>query len=722
MYKYFNEVVVRIPSYPFTVLKDGLLSKVFDELFQQALYIASPTLFMEYEKLINTNSKFNVNSPIFFTLNRYLTRMSTRCTPFGLFAGCAVAKLSDTTSLLVDDELSAATRLDMSFLCMLSQLLQTNSKIVSKLIYYPNSTIFKYGKKYRYIEYEYIDFKKKYKVSTINYSVYLGYLLKHIRNGAGIEEMIQILLKKDIPEDEAASYISELINSQFLVGELNPIIAGSDCFEYLLQRLSLIEVDDRIIDIMNEIKDIIRNLNKRMINQIESFKKLALSATEINVPFKHENLFQVDLIRKMLNSTINKNIIDELCGALEFLNKINTNGTITHELYEFQNSFYNRYGDQEVLLLEALDPEIGLGYPINTGFEINSSLLEGLDFPNKSNMHSINQKTFFYSILLKKLMSSIKSGDKEIVFDEKDVAMLKGSSDTISLTIYALFEIIKSDKDDLLINLKSIGGNSAANLLSRFAYANKEIREYVYKIAQKEQQLMPNVIIAEIIHHPDCRIGNVLTRPHLRDYEIIYLGNSDLSSEKKIYASDLLISIRKGRLCLRSKKLNKEIIPRLTTAHNYHHKTLPVYRFLCDLQSQNVKANLSFQWGGIDEEFDFLPRVKYKHTILSLASWKVEVSTIKHLFTMNNAEEIILKVREWRRNISMNQHTLLVDGDNTLYVDWENVLNIQSVFAIIKNRKNVRFAEFIFDSQNAVVYDKNGKPYLNECLVSFYKE
>lgn len=710
---------MRIPAYPFSILTESILNKVNDIFFQQAIYIASPTLFTEFQKI----KEFTPSSSIVYSLNRYFTRMTTRCTPFGLFAGCAPVKISNNTSLLVKDEISISTRLDMSILCQFSQLAQKNINIASCLLYYPNSTIFRIGRKYRYIEYDYVNLRIRHKVVAINYSGYLEYLLKKIRDGARIEDMVQLLLKKGISKEEAISYIYDLINAQFIVGELYPSVTSNDYFELLSKKIcTILPADDNIHRIIENIKDIICNLNLRLGNSIELYGKLALLINEMNIPYKIENLFQVDMVRKMSNSTISGNIIDELYSTISFLNKITVDRTKNFDLYDFQNAFYNRYGDQEVSLLEVLDPEIGLGYPIYSNISMQSPLLDNLDFPSKSIKQFKYQKSVFHSILKKKLISAVKSDEKEILFTDKDIYMLKNESTNVPPTIYALFEIIRNNKNDMLIYLKSLSGSCAANILARFAHTNNDIYNLVHQITRKEQELMPNAIIAEIAHLPDSRICNVLNRPHLRDYEIIYLANSDLPNEKKIYASDLLLSVREGRLYLRSKKINKEIIPRLTTAHNYHYHTLPVYRFLCDLQLQNTRGNLSFQWEGIDDDFDYLPRIRYKNTILSLATWKVEVASIKHLFLLYGNQELISEVRKWRHGISLNQHTLLIDGDNTLYIDWENIMSIRSMFAIIKTRKIIKFHEFLFESQNAVVRDKEGNPYLNECIATFYKK
>src|SRR4029078_12745413 len=97
-------------------------------------------------------------------------------------------------------------------------------------------------------------------------------------------------------------------------------------------------------------------------------------------------------------------------------------------------------------------------------------------------------------------------------------------------------------------------------------------------------------IYAEVIHLPEARTGNVLMRPQLRKHEIVYMGNGSVPFAQQIMLADLLVSVRNNSVVLRSKKFNKEIIPRLSTAHNFGSGSLPVYKFLCDLQFQQLRG------------------------------------------------------------------------------------------------------------------------------------
>ena len=138
---------------------------------------------------------------------------------------------------------------------------------------------------------------------------------------------------------------------------------------------------------------------------------------------------------------------------------------------------------------------------------------------------------------------------------------------------------------------------------------------------------------------PESRIGNILLRPVLRNYEIPYLGKSAMPVENQIQVADLMVSVKNGKIILRSQKLNKEIIPRLSTAHNYSFNALPVYQFLCDLQTQHFeKSGFGFNWGSLSTSYKFLPRAEYKNVILARAKWQLLKSDLQVLLDDKNPD------------------------------------------------------------------------------------
>lgn len=120
-------------------------------------------------------------------------------------------------------------------------------------------------------------------------------------------------------------------------------------------------------------------------------------------------------------------------------------------------------------------------------------------------------------------------------------------------------------------------------------------------------------------------------------------------------------------------KLNKQIIPKLTNAHNYSMNAMPVYNFLCDLQTENQRTFFKINWSNMTKDYPFLPRLKYKNVILSLARWLIKIEDLKFCISDGNIEKITM----WRLKQVMPQYLFMPDGDNEFFVDMENLLSIK---------------------------------------------
>ena len=214
--------------------------------------------------------------------------------------------------------------------------------------------------------------------------------------------------------------------------------------------------------------------------------------------------------------------------------------------------------------------------------------------------------------------------------------------------------------------------------------------------------------MAEIVHLPQQRTGNVLMRPVLREYEIPFLGRSSVDSDFAIPVSDLMVSIRNDMVVLRSKRLNKYILPHLSNAHNFSFGALSIYTFLCDLQSQNIMTNPGFSWGPLESETLYLPRVCYKNIVLQPASWNLTDDILAPVRRAGNDDELLAAVAGIRAKYSMPRQIMLTESDNELWLDMESISCLRLFKRETKGRKAVSFREFLFDSKEGVVSGENG--------------
>src|SRR5260370_12938283 len=237
---------------------------------------------------------------------------------------------------------------------------------------------------------------------------------------------------------------------------------------------------------------------------------------------------------------------------------------------------------------------------------------------------------------------------------------------------------------DFRVCLFGCGGPSGARLLGRFCQADPRLHQLVEEHLRAEEALAPETIFAEVVRLPEGRIGNVLCRPVLRAYEIPYLGRSGAPLAQQIPITDLLVSVPNGRVVLRSARLGKRVLPRLTTAHNYGWRALRLYKFLCALQDQESAACLAWDWGSLAAAA-YLPRVVAGRLGLARARWRVPRAELRALGQARGAARFQL-LQDWRQRRELPRRVLLTAGDNDLLIDLDNVLSVDAFAETIKER------------------------------------
>lgn len=724
-YTYHPNFIFRTPQLP--IQKNGIsVSDLFNlskqAFFKEAIYIASPVLHDELLKWHNDELKDTKEiEKLVVSLYKYYTRMQSRCTPYGLFAACASGKWAGQNELILEDKVKRHTRLDMNYLCALAQKLNTHTVLLPLLRFYPNNSIYAFGETLRYVEYTYVKNKRVHQINSVENSEYLQIILEYAKNGVSINELASIIIDDEISEEEAENFVRELIQSQLLVSELEPAVTGDEFIFQIINSLKLINKNsnpeiDSSTQVLISTQEQIAVIDKQLGNNVEAYRNIYQNLKTLETPIEENQLFQTDLYKTSASASLNKSIQIKLSEAVEFLNKFSISSENSN-LKKFKENFYNQYENSEVPLLEVLDTETGIGYTGKDILGVNT-LLDDIYFPGKEEESSEMRWNKQQELLHGKLLQAIKNNDYIVSFNDEEIKNVGKHSTLLPDTMPVMFRLIDNENK---IYLQNCGGSSAANLLGRFAHGDTEIHGIINDITAHEEKLNNDKILAEVVHLPESRIGNILLRPVLRNYEIPYLGKSALPFEKQIQLQDLMVSVQNNKIILRSKKLNKEIIPRLSSAHNYSYNSLPVYQFLCDLQTQNFeKSALGFNWGNLSSGYKFLPRAEYKNVVLERAKWQLPKSDFQILLDEKNPN-YIKNIIDWRTQLIMPLYVVLVEGDNELLVNLEDELSIKMLVSSIRKRDKIVLEEFLFDTTNLVIKDSNGNGYTNEFIAILLK-
>lgn len=726
-----DKVIVRTPLFSFDKLFDINVEELIkNDSFLEAVYLSSPSLIEEAEKSLSNRAV--INDKVWLSLYRYYLRAAYRSTPFGLFAGISIGNISNSTSIkfIQCNTHKKNTRLDTHFLSSFAQLVVNDPAVRPFIKWYGNNTSYLIGHKLMYIEYRQDTIIGSHHLTSVRFSQYVQTVLMRSKEGATINDLVNELVDEEINVEEATSFVEEMISNFLLISELEPHVTGLEYHHQLIEKLNRIPSAILHLQKLLWLASKLKGLDKLGLGVASDFYEDILSEIKNwNINFDSGKVFQCDLYKPNSECQISSIVIDELNRAIILLSKITS--PLGHEnLENFKVEFTKRFESQEVSLLEVLDSEVGIGYPVNEQIQSdNAPLLANLLLKKDETKHTITYSNNKWTkFLLFKYHQAIKSGEDEIeLIDFEMEKMLElNQVDLLSLPDSAttLCSILASsgsevDKGNFLIYCSGTATVSAVSFFSRFTFASDELRNLACTILANEENTNPNQVFGEILHIAEARDGNILLRPALRKYEIPILTRTSVNEEHTIPLQDLMVSIKNGRIFLRSKKLNKEVIPRLTTAHNFSLNPVPIYHFLCDLQFQGLKANLSWDWGFLNE-FAYLPRVRYGKTILAKARWKISVSDFS---TNKNVKESELEglIKPYFASKKIPNRVTISQGDNQLPIHIENEYCLKILAKDLKKFETLELHECLFNESNLLVRGPEGG-YTNEIIIPWTRQ
>ncbi|WAC01060.1 lantibiotic dehydratase [Lacinutrix neustonica] len=717
-HSFANQAVVRTPlsAKKIDITWEGIQEIFKDTKHREALFIGSPNIYKAME-MWERGEAFQTEDDLKSlkgSLYKYTSRLSNRCTPFGLWASVSTIGLAKETNIdVANADLKRTTKFDMYFLGEILPEITKHKEIRDVLKYYPNNSMYKVMDKYRFVEYYFKDSARCHKISEVDINEYLEKTIAIAQKGATIAELIKPITDDNISVEDARTFINQVIDSQFFVNELEFTLTGDDYLESLLAVLAENRFD---FYEANVVKELLLSLKSKISDIDDAVFNDPNKYTEIHEQIEKEiqeadltKLFQVDSYKDLSTSTLSYGIVKKLRNAIVALNKLQSEKN-NPTLDEFKKKFQERYEEYEQPLINVLDPDLGIGYGSGSGAK--TPLVDKLSIRGKRAKNSQinwNNKTGF---IFKKALHALQTGTKEIILTDEEINQFKENESLYPDSFSTFFNVFHENGEEK-VHLKSVWGPSANGLIGRFAHLDESIETMCDEIHGHEKALYPNKILAEIIHLPQARTGNILYRKFQRDYEIPYLGNSSLDKEHQLDVSDLYVSVKRGKVILRSKRLNKEIIPRLGNAHNYSANALPIYNFLCDLQDQE-QAGLTFSWGSLRNEFEYLPRVSYKDVILSRETWNLSSKTIKALLDTKE-ENVIEAVRAFQKERNIPHVVAFTQGDNEVVVNFENDLSCTVFYFMLKGENFIQLKEFFFTEDTVT------GAYCNEFILPSYK-
>lgn len=697
-------------------------------LIRESISVASLSLLESLPNLMNEQDK-KKRDQVLKGFIRYLIRMMSRPTPYGLCSGVAYGKIQEDTKLTLSDvsEYYKRSRPDMEWLLNVIQMLESNPIVVKQLYVSVNSMAYFTGSR-----------------------VKLPYVNRYGQKGGGIEsssirsspvvELVFALAEKPILFDELLTHIhnhypqvereiidkflNELLQQEFIISNLRPPLTITNTFKYVLEQIEELSGIDELKASLQQVYVHINKYDQSTIGQGEELFKALISS--MNKITKVKNPLQVDMGLSADTLTLPASIKSDVAKAAEILWRLSPNTKSASHLNSFKEEFVERYGtDREVPLLLLLDPDLGIGGPAT--YENPRSLLK---YTPPGPRYSSKRE----ALLMEWVLRAQKNKETEIVLNEDMIKQLepthpKREDAPPSLELY--FTLTALNQEDMnrgkykLILATSSGSNGAGKTFGRFAdMLGDELNEKLREIHEMESEFEQDVIFAELAYLPASgRSTNVAIAPNNRPYEITFGTNSSRNHEYTLPLSDVYVGIDLGRnsLYLKSKKHGKRIIP--TTAHMLNMMKGPnIHRFLCELATENQRNWEQFSWGAL-ESASFLPRIRFGNIVISPAKWRLYSYSIK-LNKKTSNEEWYDLIQKWKKEWEVPRYVFLTEMDNRILLDLENPITVEELrrdYEKLKEGMHLLLIETGFNFEELLLSGKGGK-FVLECVFPIVKK
>jgi thiopeptide-type bacteriocin biosynthesis protein len=717
-------VLARIPLLPITDFLtwrdaaargegNGWLEAVVNrEEVYAAIEIASPSLARAIDRARKLRQPFADRTRRAVT--RYVLRMASRSTPFGLFAGTVVGEHGREMRLVVGDMSShrVFARLTGNVLTNVIQMALADEAIRSQVPLRINSSAYTWGGRLHFIEALRPEGSLLYRRATAVLDEPLRAVIETLRmnTSATRADAIQVLVEKGFEESDARSYIELLIAEQIILPSIAlPVVSDSPLDQLMssVRRLApSAKISHRIGDLHNHLASIATGFLPDAIPRLNAMSRLARECglgKEEQHPCDVQLRIEADIC---LDSAILRDI-ETAANILALTNRPavrSPHASLARELDAFCHAFGERFGDAAVPLAIALDPEIGVGFRGAGTPGINKT-------PSEYSVESRDR------LLMTKVVAAMASGHKVITLKDTDIELL-ASNRSNYLPPSAIISIriaIDQNMNGYQIYAGKLGGPDATIPLGRFASGDERLTELIQAWQSHDNEHFASHIDAEIIHLAGGNLAGIVGRPRFREFEIAYMGVGQAEPHKTLTIDDLLVSVQGQNAVIYSRSHQAVVRPHLTCAHAAHHPELPAaYRFLFAVALQNIDIVLTWKWGPLDA-LAFLPRVQYRNIVLSLAQWrlsKVDLNEVVRAPARLQHEAISIL----RSRFHLPRFVAIVSNDDELAFDLENP-EMGDAFASLARRAELLILTEVFPDPLHSALQGMAGGYMHEIMV-----
>ncbi|EGK09730.1 lantibiotic biosynthesis protein [Desmospora sp. 8437] len=703
------------------LFKSHLSSWLDSDVVKEAILVASPRLFEALPRLGDQKNK-RKSDQVASSLLRYYSRMSTRPTPFGLFAGITAGRLSDQSVVSVEKESKhkKRTRPDMEWLLRVVHGLEERMEVVRQLRVKKNPGIQSAGGR---LVLPYISHcgqapkntSTQSDAVTIRATPPVLITMENAQHPIKFGELIQLVhkhFKDQTSIEKVENFLWMLFSQEFLISELRPPLTVDSPLEYVRTRLDSVIGVEGEKETLDQVSAWIQEYDSLPLGKgISTYMKISEKMKQL---VDTDSVLQVDLSVRSDRITLHQCVADEVERVGDLLWRLSSSGEGLHTLSQYRNDFLERYGlAGEVPILELFNEETGLGPP--TSYRRNRK-----DEPDPGQPRITPQRE---RLLMEMVQKSMLDGCREVVLTDEIIEALTDEKDEPqkapdSLEIYGELLALSPEEVDQgnfrLVLSPNPGSYMAGQTFGRFLDMMDDNTREMVREAQ-DWGNKPNSIPVEGVFLPKFgRNANVALVSGLRDHELV-IGTNTGEGKIPVNLSDIVVGATPDRFYLKSRSLGKEVIILSGNLLNYHQSPV-LYRFMREVAFEGKKTWQPFEWGAM-ERAPFLPRIRYGKTILHPARWNVDRLTLSENDPINWEKQWMDFKCRWR----VPRYVFMVYTDHRILLDLEKEEFVDEIRKEMMTKGNVILHEMVGSFDERWVTGPNGN-HCNEFIFSLKKK
>ena len=489
-------------------------------------------------------------------LRRYLIRMTTRPTPYGLFAGVGLVEFGSVTDLrLGAGEPRTRTRPDMGWLGDLVSALESDVAVRRGLRLFANPSVLVRAGHVFLAEAAPHGTGRPGEPVTLRATEVVRRVLALARTPIPHDQLVaELVSASGATVAKVEALLAELWKHTVLLSDLRPPLTCPDPARHVRRRLAEVPAARRAMDGLERLRGSLERWDALPLeDRLAAWPDLVEQVGAVHPLRRSASPLQVDMALTLEGRRVHAAVARAAASAGELLLRLSPRPRGLAHIEAYRRAFEARYGlDREVALLELLDPHFGLGPPSPgkggpDGMARRDRELRRLALRAQRDRCLVVE---LYYRLLERL-ETWSPGGAHSAPASLDISVFAAARSAAAL-----------DAGDFQVVVgPNVGAEAAGRGTGRFGeLLGGEGVAALSRAARAEAARMPDRCWSEVVYPPrHARSANVAVRPAIRAYEIVVGATPGVPWERVVPLDELVVDIREGRLRVRWPAMGAEV-------------------------------------------------------------------------------------------------------------------------------------------------------------------